>query len=296
MPVTGLPAALDGALESLLRENAMTSWKIVSENCKTTIMLRFSPVTDNNNMATCLSVTASPKSTHYRRKPPSQLKRDKQRAAMRKQNSEQEVSESVQNERTLFVSSPSMYENSASVGLPDQPCDVATDARASRREFPNVDAETFALSSQLTDQCDPDMKRANDTMSLRPTEQLTATNTQVTNVVRDYVGGIKDKAVLRNIKDSARNVSFSRVVRDSTNKLICESEDFVIVVSNDYAEPECCYWLIKQRPSCQLREESDILARLTRGRPVDRGKFQPQLRVAHHTMQTIRGVAVACLA
>ena len=86
MPVAGLPTALDSALEALLTENAVSSWKISAEGRKTTVVLRLVTTTDPDMADFTHPHTAT---QHFRRKPPSQVRRDQRRAAERtRQNPE----------------------------------------------------------------------------------------------------------------------------------------------------------------------------------------------------------------
>ena len=81
MPVAGLPTALDSALEALLTENAVSSWKMSAEGRKTTVVLRL-VTTTNPDMADFAHPYKA--TQHFRRKPPSgQVRRDQRRAAER---------------------------------------------------------------------------------------------------------------------------------------------------------------------------------------------------------------------
>ena len=83
--ITG-PTALDNALEALLTENAVSSWKISSEGRKTIVVLRLVTTTDPDMADFTHPHTAT---QHFRRKPPSQVRRDQRRAAERtRQNPE----------------------------------------------------------------------------------------------------------------------------------------------------------------------------------------------------------------
>ena len=71
-----LPSALESVLGALLKDHSITSWKVTSEGQNPTVVLRLKPVNDKQD---CVS-------THvYRRKPQSQVIRDRQRAAEHKQ-------------------------------------------------------------------------------------------------------------------------------------------------------------------------------------------------------------------
>ncbi|XP_070173803.1 cyclic nucleotide-gated channel beta-1-like [Littorina saxatilis] len=79
MPAVGLPTALEGTLETLLKENAVCSWKICAEGTKTTVVLRLVSISDSDRPAM---------TRHFRRKPTSQLQRDRLRAQERQEKNE----------------------------------------------------------------------------------------------------------------------------------------------------------------------------------------------------------------
>ncbi|XP_070177936.1 uncharacterized protein [Littorina saxatilis] len=79
MPAVGLPTALEGTLGALLKENAVCSWKICAEGTKTTVVLRLVSISDSDRPAM---------TRHFRRKPPSQLQRDRLRAQERQEKKE----------------------------------------------------------------------------------------------------------------------------------------------------------------------------------------------------------------
>ena len=78
MPVAGLLTALDSALRALLKENAVSSWKLSTEGRKTTVVLRLVTTGDPDMADFTHPHTAT---QHFRRKPPSQVRRDERRAA-----------------------------------------------------------------------------------------------------------------------------------------------------------------------------------------------------------------------
>ena len=76
MPVTGLPAAVESALNTLMATNYVTSWKIAAEGRKAVFILRLCSDQASDR-------PQAPDSVHhtYRKKPPSQIRRDHARAA-----------------------------------------------------------------------------------------------------------------------------------------------------------------------------------------------------------------------
>ena len=98
MPVTGLPAAAEAALTSLLQTHGLLSWKVVNEGRPTVVVLRFQP--DDEQPFSKVS------SQHYRRKPPSQRRRDLKRHITFQQRYEH-FSDSSQSRSTSQVDFPS---------------------------------------------------------------------------------------------------------------------------------------------------------------------------------------------
>ena len=85
MPAAGLPTALDSDLEALLKENAVSTWKISAEGKrnekKKNVVLRLVSTADPDMAYLPHHYTQA---QHLRRKPPSQLQRDQSRAAERR--------------------------------------------------------------------------------------------------------------------------------------------------------------------------------------------------------------------
>ena len=70
MPVNGLPFAVEGALNNLLSTSYVTSWKIQGHGQTTTIVIK---------MFDEQGVMAENATVQYKKKPPSQVRRDRQR-------------------------------------------------------------------------------------------------------------------------------------------------------------------------------------------------------------------------
>ena len=79
MPVSGLPVAAEITLDALLQKNVVSSWKITGDrNNSTVFILRLTAQSSDIN-----SQPLSLRAVHYRKKPPSQVLRDKRRAEER---------------------------------------------------------------------------------------------------------------------------------------------------------------------------------------------------------------------
>ena len=83
MPIVNLPVALDSALQSLSAQCQLSSWDVRGKGKFTTVVIRF-------NADTAMSGEQPPaRAVSYRRKSPSELKRDQQRAIARQQHTRQ---------------------------------------------------------------------------------------------------------------------------------------------------------------------------------------------------------------
>ena len=85
MPVAGLPAAAETALNALLADNNVSSWKIVGEGASTVIILRHNP--QSYSSAENMADSNSTHGQHFRRKPPSQIRRDQERSRQQNEQS-----------------------------------------------------------------------------------------------------------------------------------------------------------------------------------------------------------------
>ena len=80
MTVVGLPTAAGTALQALLHEHFVTSWKIVGSEENLTFVLRLSPAAIDSDTATSFAHTQANKEPPvqcYRREPPSQIRMNK---------------------------------------------------------------------------------------------------------------------------------------------------------------------------------------------------------------------------
>ena len=107
-----LPRALDNVLETLLCDHVVSSWKITAEGPNPTIVLRLRPTVpsrDNHN-----GYCAQPRT--YRSKPPSQVERDRRRAAQFKQRRDPIFDKNIPIDlRENFTNKDSRESRSASV-------------------------------------------------------------------------------------------------------------------------------------------------------------------------------------
>ena len=98
MSLEGMPLVLENSLDMLLKENVLSSWQIRSGDQYTQVTMRFSNT----------AILPTDKDIVYRRAPPSQIARDRKRAASRLQSNDNEGNDPTNNqyERKLEVLFP----------------------------------------------------------------------------------------------------------------------------------------------------------------------------------------------
>ncbi len=312
LPVAGLPTALDSALEALLTENAVSSWKISAEGRKTTVVLRLVTTTDPDMADFTHPHTAT---QHFRRKPPSQVRRDQRRAAERtKQNPEA----SEHSPSGLFQPTPPptttvaahLEMQSENDTQHTYASNTDTDARASRSPDYSAPAssrpcDTDGVSlSRVSQSLDFSVENLMAWKGQSETETVQDCTNQSEKraiqcgydlaTIRNYVGSLKDRTVQRALRNTNRNNSFKTVVlykSDNKSKLICETDDFVFVSDcSTYQKQPCTYWLIKQEERHMLQEELEYLRKLQKGKPVDRGRCADHLQKVLEEVLVLRDV------
>ena len=85
MPLAGLPAAAETALNALLADDNVSSWKVVGEGASTVIVLRLEPHAHSSSAS--MADWHNTRGQCFRRKPPSQIRRDQERPRLRNEQS-----------------------------------------------------------------------------------------------------------------------------------------------------------------------------------------------------------------
>ena len=286
MPVVGLPTAVEAALGSLLTEKSLSSWKIADNGDTTVIVLRLRADADCQQHGDHYDQERP--TLHYRRKSPSQLRRDNQRAYHRKQ--QQQASVTHQASDLNVSASPfemhkdigvmgarpmtdTVYNNNTDSSMtPAGTCNTLDLAPVSGVSHSNADSahETDPHFSVFVDTPPPYTSHVG----------LSTVNTRNSpgpdfhhETVKHYVGGIFDKRKLDSLRNVQKNNAFektSQIEHDGREYVICRSHDIVLVM--DCSTYRWKYWLILQQSRYMLDEEKLWLCRLNDGRPVDKGK------------------------
>ncbi|KAL8597780.1 hypothetical protein ACOMHN_004895 [Nucella lapillus] len=163
MTVVGLPTTLEVTLGALLQENHLTSWKIAGEVDNTTVVLRLKTRLSNVNMASQPTPTTP---QVFRRKPISQINRDKRRAEeWRRVASRQDECQASEyftsgNSQGLFMPTPpethSVTNTNMLLSPNDTPPHMSGCARDFRREPRAVTVATASHPPSGNDQvCGP---------------------------------------------------------------------------------------------------------------------------------------------
>jgi hypothetical protein len=261
MPVVGLPTTVEVALGSLLAEKTVSSWKITGQGDTTVVVLRLrsdKPVQDGGD-----SMEQCNNNVYYRRKNPSQLRRDRQRAAERRQQT-LEASElnpiaspfspSIE-KGLLFVDTDIDRPTGSDNATPTFTCDLPKTAD-DVASLPHSDVPSVYVDNHVG-------------LAAKPTQRPLA-NVFGAETVKEYVGGIFNKMKLRNLRDTKRNTKFNVVCQVGTDRVVCRSDDVVIVVDSETGNLK--YWFILQHPNHMREDEKAWLQRMHGGTQVDRDK------------------------
>ena len=215
----------------------------------------------------------------YRRKPPSQVRRDQKRAEERKAKVCQQASDF--SSLRLFETPPDRDASRPAddnTPLLDNGYNTAIDARttccdSSVLYIYDLCSGEFVIIHAEDSFCD--IKQDKHCASLDPL-----------NIVRNYVAELMDRPLQRRLRDTHRNCTQRRVVtNDNQDKplMIFETDDMVFVCnpegrSSSDKTGEITYWFSKQDPKRMLQEEMDFLQKLKTWRPTEKWRV-PQYKL-----------------
>ena len=245
-----LPIALDTALKALLSCHSVYSWKIAAEGQNPTVILRLRPETQpsaHENGSRVDTVT-------FKRKPPSQIHRDRRRAEEFKQRRDHVENTTVSESRTASKCE-NMLENEPNEKTIDQDPsenenkkgdsasqhtsrDSATDtAEHVARDGDNAETETAARGEGGgRGESDMETNNENDTESESDTEIKVIDTPEgmqpIIDIARELVENAESLQVNPDdLKQEDRNNTFDRVVLDwrcrHAPKLLCISDDMI---------------------------------------------------------------------
>ena len=164
MPVAGLPAAAEASLSSLLASQELSSWKVVGEpGASTVVVLRFC-IRGGRPLLEARDVRGT-----FRRKPPSMVKRDRQRAEQHRRNREQNV----------FLDQNTAVETHRALKPDDSTSTAPTHERAENVVTSDLPRGLFGATADATDRpcSSPDKQQPGAAIAPSPT---TATQDEVT--------------------------------------------------------------------------------------------------------------------
>ena len=290
MPVTGLPAAVETTLSALLAENAVKSWKIAGEGANTVVVLRLEPVESerSTNMAEPVSMHST-QAQYFRRKPPSQLRRDQQRT-------QQHKSTTMDCQRDVRVSDPSaVCEKELQ---PSSDCDVQQGGGTRS----DVDTGVTQVCQNTTGQsaATSEPRSATGVFPHRTdcTHDQTVDNTVGgfdSGAVKRYVAGVSSRHMHRVLRDSSRNNKCRTILSYKSKDehvIMFESNDIVLVypVQSD-SQHDSPQWMIKQNQRDMTAEErARYFIMRKEGQPVDRtqhGELQARAERDLHTLRSL---------
>ena len=314
MPVSGLPTALEAAVNALLQQHSITSWKISADGEKNpVVILRLTEFThlqggkDNSEVSksTCPQL-------QYRRKPPSQVRRDRRRAEerrnLRTKDNQKQASddESVTFHSCLFKKTPPLGKHTTQQEADDvsmsQPCIPPARARAARRVDGDTDSEHSRQAGDSPVTCtasadfnDSDSDIDQQTVSCKedprdPTEVTAREAGYKLDVIKECVSGITDRRVQSNIRDKTRNTSVGKVVQfdGDPDRLLCDSDDIVAVVSSNGSDCGIVrYLFVKQTRKYMCDHDLRLLSQLQQSEPLQRSEHEDKLKLSEKYLQIL---------
>ena len=288
MPVSGLPVAVEKTLSSLLEDNAVSSWKVVGEGDNTVVVLRLKPA--NPSLSTTMAdpvVNRASQVQYYRRKPPSQVRRDIERATNRRQQGDQQSSEC-----DLL---PALFESQSGKNSSENE-HTSRPTHLEERDCATSDVSTVC-QIPTSPACSVDCNVSGGEQFDEHTEQIDSNVAGFdTGVVRSYVATLTEKAVQRRLKDNKRNVAFRKVVSCETDRrrlVMLETDDIVLEYkhSDDLNTPaECMYWFVKQSDKNMLPDERARISHLRTGQRVHSTEHEEIRARAERKLEALRGL------
>ena len=234
--------ALETALKALLSNHAVCSWKITGDGPNPCVILRLRA--ENEQNACMNGVHAN--SVTYRRKPPSQILRDRRRVEDFRQKRENENENATVPEVEPRVASQSDIENELNTEIiesaPSEICNTKVDSAVvhtspncatdnTERAPRNGDAETATHEDGGHGSESSDME-TDINSDQETTDSETECKTLTESVARDLVKGATSmQTMLGRLKQEDRNNSFDKVVIDcrgrGPSKVLCVSQDLI---------------------------------------------------------------------
>ena len=232
----------------------------------------------------------------YRKKPPSQVRRDEQR---RQTFTKNKISGTENNfEVNLFESPPliNQHENSH-----DTQCTVHASVDMtprSARDSGRADNSTGVLDAARpvidldTESAECVGGRVTDTelCSVSPGEIAALIEAEKAgydlDTIKDYVGTFTDRTIQRRLRDPDRNKCFINVVESQyrgRKHLVGETDDFVFAFYSDGFR----YWFVKQNEQRMPQEERRRMMILQKASPLDRERYKEELEAGEKEMRTV---------
>jgi len=321
MPVVGLPTTLEVTLGALLQQHCITSWKVCGEGEQTTVVLRLKAGSSDGNMA------GQQTPVYFRRKPPSQTNRDRRRTEERRQAEERRWAEErrraeerrqteerqedkasalfpFETSPSLFMPTPPITQSVSHTNTPASPNHMPSqsvlpthDYRCASGAVTVLEADTVAEQQGGIDLVEvpvPDITMEGEDCDEYLDQIRDAGYSGDT--IKNYVGGLRNRSLQRNLRDVSRNKDFLNVYTSDEipDTIICESEDmiFQFIWTDDTHNPADYFWFAKKNTRQLTQEEKDIYSKLQLWTPADRDRIKDRisagLDVLHVMMDAIR--------
>ena len=311
--MSGLPTALEISVNALLKEHFITSWKI-SADCdrNPVVILRLAEFThleakdDTEVSAYSQQNFSRPPQFQYRRKPPSQIRRDKKRAEERRQQRSQTNQASNEEQDTfrhscLFADTPptgkhTLQKDTLEVSR-SQPESQPASARAARGDSDTdscerrQDGDSPAVCTVSASDSELSIDKLTEDCSTRdPTEEKAVEAGYKLDVIKECVSRITDRSVQNNIRDTSRNTSVGKVVQHDTDPdmLLCDSDDIVVVVSSKDGDSGIVrYLFVKQEQKYMRSDDLCMLSHLEQSKPIQRAEHEDRLKQSEKSLDIL---------
>ena len=316
MPVIGLPFAVEGALNNLLTTSFVTSWKIQGFGRKSTIVI---------NMVDEQGVMADRNTVQYKRKPPSQIRRDRERTETFQQ--ERHRSEDNNQQEDKYMETDGINENTStqkqeekidqeqekrknktdenSLSLPtDKTASVKkttakettqqSQASAASRPIPQTSSNSVSQHRETrSDEKSQDEEKKPEPPHFSSNIEEAAFHLNQNNLDPDRITQrleICSKWMKINFKNKERNTGFMAVKRyvdsDGIEELVGNTDDYIFSYQADNMSKKT--FLFKHNHhSYQTEEEIRLIQILMKGPPIDPLHYQKQLQVMNKDLDAV---------
>ena len=291
---------MESALVALLNEKLFRSWKVTEENQNAVVIIRLTAVHTPGTAIESQRNIAAITQCSYRRRPPSQLKRDKKRAdefQQKKLSSLKEIRGSNANTDTtfdtdLFLPTPPVSQPDISV----QACDTPVSTFTARDTRPQSEVGQTNDKGTLTDNVNTfatcfDFENTETDKPVNLTLETQEKSPEKKAAEEMGYGLLPDHTTQRNLKDKQRNKTFCKVVKGKGDEgnFIYESDDFVFIFDCEYSSRDFSgsEWFPEPDKRRLSKYEGDFFRQLRDSDCVDTNHYKDLITLAKTELKIV---------